>query len=95
VTSNRLAVNRDLHFIAKEAQEYYKRPRSLGGGGGSYKEFSIPYTMRENSDGTYSAAVYDQEVIITGTGVQKGRHGDWILHEILVTPDTVFIRRLN
>jgi hypothetical protein len=93
VDVNRGAVIRDLHTLATAAQEYYKRPPSLGGG--SYKGYKIPRSLSANSNGYYSAAVYDQEVIITGRGIQKGHGGNFILHEILITPDTIFTRRLN
>lgn len=56
--------------IASIAIGYYKRPVSFGGGGKSFAGWVIPPELRATVNGNYTAVVYRDSVIITGTGTE-------------------------
>jgi len=66
--SNRDAVTSDLTTIAAQAQQFYKKPTALGGGGNSFTGFTIPANMSKNPNGTYTATVTATEVTLVGKG---------------------------
>ncbi len=84
VSANRDAVTNDLINFASRAQQYYRRPKALGGGGGSFvgiadmksltKTNATGYT---NGNGTYSvsAAGSATTVQIQGLGTETGNDG--------------------
>lgn len=58
--------------IAANAQQWYKKPIALGGGGNSFTDFDTKFwdvqtNLHQSTNGTYDIAVTDQEVTITGT----------------------------
>jgi hypothetical protein len=58
--------------IAANAQQWYKKPIALGGGGNSFTDFDTKFwdvqtNLHQSTNGTYGIAVTDQEVTITGT----------------------------
>lgn len=56
--------------IAAMAQQYYKKPKSMGGGGNSFAGFSIPSNLATDSAAAVnytSALTGDSVVTITGT----------------------------
>jgi Tfp pilus assembly protein PilE len=66
--SNRDAVTSDLTTIAAQAQQFYKKPTALGGGGNTFTGFLIPANMKKNANGSYTATVTATEVTIVGKG---------------------------
>ncbi|MBA4321096.1 MAG: hypothetical protein C0412_22120 [Flavobacterium sp.] len=66
--SNRDAVTSDLTTIAAQAQQFYKKPTALGGGGNSFTGFTIPANMQKNPNGSYTATVTATEVTLVGKG---------------------------
>jgi hypothetical protein len=71
VNSNRDAVVSDLNNLGALAISHYKKPISMGGGQQTFTGWALPAQMVTNPNGTYSAAVTAQEVVITGTGFEK------------------------
>ena len=66
----------DCTNLAAMAQQFYKKPVSMGGGGNSFSTtngapaaWSIPASLDTTANGTYSANVTDQKVTLTGTPV--------------------------
>ena len=53
--------------IGANAQQFYKRPIPLGGGGLSFATYVLPRKLGWTSGGTYSATAEDDNVTITGT----------------------------
>jgi len=45
-------INHCLTILSK-AEEYYKKPVDLGGGGGSYKDFTVPVDLTKNELGRF------------------------------------------
>ncbi len=85
-SANRDAVSNDLMNLATRAQQYYRRPAALGGGGSSFTNLvtgagikliaKTTGTSITNANGTYaitsSAAT---QITLTGTGTEQGING--------------------
>ncbi len=66
----------DCTNLAAMAQQFYKKPVSMGGGGNSFSTaggapaaWTIPASLDTTANGVYTKAVNDQSVIITGTPI--------------------------
>ncbi len=77
VDANRNAVIQDLNVLAAKAQEYYKKPASLGGGANSFVGFTMPTGLSNNANGTYTISVAGTANGITfqGVGTETGNDG--------------------
>jgi hypothetical protein len=77
IDQNRNAIIKDLTTLASKAQEYYKKPTSLGGGGNSFVGFTIPTGLSSNANGTYaiSGSATATQIVFTGTGTETGNDG--------------------
>jgi Tfp pilus assembly protein PilE len=88
VSANRDAVVNDLVNLAARAQQFYRRPTSLGGGqnsfaglsgtGGISKLVNVPTSATSwvNANGTYQIqSAIDSFVIVTGLGNEIGNDG--------------------
>jgi hypothetical protein len=53
VGANRDAIIADMTNMAANAYQYRIRPTTMGGGGGSYANYSIPPSLASNENGTY------------------------------------------
>lgn len=73
--ANRDAVIADMTNLASLAQQYYRKPQALGGGGNSFTGWSIPGQLDTTGNGTYQATVAAGSVTIVGTGNEKGNNG--------------------
>ena len=80
VSSNRDAVVSDLNNLGAMAQQYYKKPISMGGGGNTFDgsggtggvAWVIPPQLDTTANGTYTVSVAAQQVVITGVGTETG-----------------------
>jgi hypothetical protein len=95
-SSNRDAVANDLAALASRAQVYQKKPRCLGGGGGSFKGFTLPNASK-NGDGTFSVPVAENNTVtIEGIGNEIGF--DRVTNvkvTVTVSADTISVAELN
>ena len=65
------AIINDLNNIAANAYQFRIRPTSMGGGGGSYSNYSIPNKMKTNANGSYTATASGSNGLsLTGTNPQ-------------------------
>jgi Tfp pilus assembly protein PilE len=82
VSANRDAVSNDLVNLAARAQQFYRRPAALGGGGNSFVGLSADQAGLQkltnmpggkNANGTYSilSAGTANQVIIQGVGTEN------------------------
>jgi hypothetical protein len=69
VGANQDAIVNDLMNIVAHAQQYYVRPESMGGGGGSFDGYVRPERLRETGNGTYEVTATGQEITVVGTSV--------------------------
>ena len=95
-SSNRDAVANDLAALASRAQVYQKKPRCLGGGGGSFVGFTLPNASK-NTDGTFSVPLAtNSSVTIEGIGNEIGF--DRVTNvkvTVTVAADTISVAELN
>ncbi len=81
VSANRDAVSNDLVNLAARAQQFYRRPAALGGGGNSFVGLTADATglakltnmaLGKNANGTYtvSSAGTANQVILRGIGTE-------------------------
>ncbi len=98
VQDNRDRIILDLNNFGADAQIYYKRTPSLGGGGGSYSGWDISPSLKTsgNQNGIYKTKVKAQKVTITGTGKEIGENGDSnIKIRMVVVPNKLELKTLN
>lgn len=89
-SANRDAVISDLNNIGIFAQEYYKKPKTMGGGGNSFIGWRIPPTLVKTGNGSYKARVGVTVVRIIGTGNVKGKDGkNKVKATAIVTPTSI------
>jgi hypothetical protein len=75
VNANRDALSNDLVNLASRAQQYYRRPTSLGGGGNAYDNLKLITQLTNkpsNANGSYTltAGTKSGPVVIDGIGTE-------------------------
>ncbi len=91
-SANRDAVISDLNNIGSFAQQYYRKPTALGGGGNSFTGFTIPPSLTQTGNGTYTATVGATVVTIVGTGNETGNDGSTkVKCTAVVTQDNITV----
>ena len=77
--ANRDGVISDLNNLGAMAQQFYKKPTSMGGGGNAFtgngNTWSIPAGLDSTANGTYSATVNATNVVVIGIGTEPGDGG--------------------
>lgn len=96
---NRDQVANDLVHASSKAQSYKRRPRLLGGGGGSFSGFTIQmvFSTPTNMNGTYTlASVAPEQVIMEGVGNTTGYDGAQpVKVSIVVFQDSMDVNEVN
>ena len=96
VSSNRDGVIADLNNLGAMAQQFYKKPTSMGGGGNTFTGFTLPAEIDTTPNGSYAATVTATTVTITGTGNEKGDNGSsGVQHRAVVSATAITITKLN
>jgi len=93
-SANRDAVIADLNNIGAYAQQYYRKPPSLGGGGNSFEGWTIPPSLATTGNGTYSISGEPQANVVTivGTGNEIGNDGETkVKATAVVTPTNITV----
>ncbi len=95
--SNRDAVGTDLESHASKAQVFYRRPKSMGGGGSSFVGFTLTEQSAKNHNGEYDVSgATSSSVTIQGTGHEIGYDRSTpVMVAITVTPDSILVTELN
>ena len=75
ISANRDAVISDINNLGTMAQQYYKKPTSMAGGGNTFTGWTIPASLDTTANGTYTATVNAQSVTIVGLGTETGDDG--------------------
>jgi Tfp pilus assembly protein PilE len=90
ISANRDAVVADLNNLAAMAQQYYKKPTSMGGGGNSFVGWTIPSGLSSNANGTYTleGTGSPSSVGILGVGTEKVGT-DTVTADIIIYSDSV------
>ncbi len=75
--ANNSAVISDLTTIGSMAQQYYRKPTAMGGGGNSFAGWEIPKSLEKtaNMGAKTTAVVTATKVTLTGHGTEKNDAG--------------------
>lgn len=79
----------DLMQLASLAQQYYKKPTTLGGGGNRFNGWVIPDALKESSNGNYTAKVETDQVTLVGISKTTKKEGKPLTITIVVTRDRI------
>lgn len=66
--ANRDQVINDLVNLSAKAQQFYRRPTAMGGGGNSFVNFQLSMADTGNANGSYSVT----GTLVTGTAYVRG-----------------------
>jgi len=97
VSANRDGVISDLNNLGTMAQQFYKKPSSMLGGGNTFTGWTIPAQLDTTGNGTYTITTPGaQSVIITGTGTETGDNGSAKVQATAkVTPTAITLEKNN
>ncbi len=95
IEAKRNNVINDLIHLASDAQKYYKTPKSMGGGSQSFTGWEIPAKLKTNADGSFTATVTVDNVILIGVGNQVVTGNDSIKVKMTVTADSIKTNVIN
>ena len=87
IDSKRDILMNECANIASIAIGYYKRPIEFGGGGKSFLGWAVPAELKSTVNGNYTAVVFKDSVIITGTGTEVVTGTDSIQVRTTVSSD--------
>jgi hypothetical protein len=91
---NRDAVWTNLNTLAARAQQYYRKPRALGGGDRSFVGFTISAKEANNDNGYFTivGSPTATQVVIKGQGAELGEDPTRLVElNMVVQPDTMYI----
>ena len=71
VSSNRDGVVTDLNNLGTMAQQHYRKPTSMGGGGYTFTGWTVPNELDTTPNGSYAATVTAQTITLVGKGNEK------------------------
>jgi hypothetical protein len=95
VSSNRDGVVSDLNNLGAMAQQFYKKPTSMGGGGNTFTGWALPAEIDTTANGNYVATVNAQSVTIQGYGTENASNGSKINHTATVGPAAITVVKTN
>ncbi|MEN8193133.1 MAG: hypothetical protein ABFS12_09980 [Bacteroidota bacterium] len=95
--ANNDAVISDLTNIGSMAQQYYRKPTAMGGGGNSFVAFEISPRLVDNANGNYviSLAGTGDAIEFEGTGTEVNGSGADLLVRLRCTQDSIFVTYTN
>ena len=94
--ANRDATISDLTNLASLAQQYYRKPTALGGGGNTFTGWTVPASLDTTGNGTYAITVAAQTVTLVGTGNENGNNGTSAVQATMVVgPDRITSTTIN
>ncbi len=75
--ANKDAVVADLTNIAAMAQQFYRKPAALGGGGNTFTGFAVPTSLSPtaNMTGIVTLTPGAQSITLAASGTEKGADG--------------------
>lgn len=95
VSSNRDGVVSDLNNLGAMAQQFYKKPTSMGGGGNTFTGWTLPQELDTTANGNYGVTVAAQSVTIQGYGTENAPNGNKINHTATVSPTAISVAKTN
>lgn len=102
LSATRDAMTADLVNLASKAQQYYRKPASLGGGGNSFTGIGTDVTVlvgaavATNDNATYSVSSNSGTgIVFVGTGATEGAGGVLPVHMVTVAPSTYTVSQVE
>lgn len=102
LSASRDAITADLVNLASKAQQYYRKPASLGGGGNSFTGITAVTTIvgaavATNDNATYSISgtTTATAIVFVGTGNTEISAGVYPIHQVTVAPSTYTVSQLQ
>lgn len=91
VQANSDALVADCTNLAAMAQQYYRKPTALGGGGNKFAGWTVPASLQRtaNMGADVTAVVEDELVTLTATGTESGPSGTPITVTMKVAPSKI------
>jgi hypothetical protein len=91
ISANKDAVINDLVQLAAKAQQHYRKPTSLGGGGNSYTGIDsagslVSSAFHHNDNGIYVVTGGTTAITIVGYGRSQDQNGDYPAITMTVLP---------
>lgn len=95
--ANNNAVISDLQTIGSMAQQFYRKPTAMGGGGNTFTGWDVPASLDStaNMGAEIVAVVAAQVVTLTGTGTDDNDGGDALSVVVSVTPTAITVTSTN
>lgn len=94
VSANRDGVVADLNNLAAMAQQYYKKPTSMGGGNSSFTGWTLPTQLDTTANGVYTLTTGDQSISIEGVGTEDDG-ANKVEHKAVVGPGSVVVTKVH
>ena len=93
-SANSDAVVSDCTNLASMAQQYYRKPEALGGGGNSFADWTIPAGLDETPNGSYTVdgaqvATGTDQIVIVGEGNTEDGDGNVCTVTMTVDPNEI------
>ncbi len=66
LSANKNAILNTIQVLAEDAYQFRQRPVPMGGGGGDYSNYRIPFKMIRTADGIFITEPYPNGIMITG-----------------------------
>ena len=84
MNANRDAVISDLTTLAAMAQQHFRKPTAMGGGGNAFTGWVVPASLSQtaNMSAAVTPTVTATSITLVGTGTETGTNGS---SEVLVT----------
>jgi len=102
IDSKRNLITNECINLASMAQQHYRRPAALGGGGGAFDnsmngiKWSIPSALVQTAAGDYSLTeIAPQQITIVGTGNEVVNGVDQVKVSIVIKPDSYQVTDLS
>jgi hypothetical protein len=88
VDAKRNNVINELVNLSAMAHGFYLRPVTMGGGGHTFTGWKVPGELKVTANGSYMATVFQDSVVVTGTGNEVVTGTDSVKVKISVYSNT-------
>lgn len=95
IDQKRNSVTNECINLASMAMSYFRKPKSYGGGENSFYGWDVPPELRQTATGSFRASVYDDSVVIIGTGNEVTTGNDSVKVQTSVYPNSYLTRIIN
>lgn len=84
IESKRANITNELVNLASLAQQYYMKPKALGGGARSFTGWNIPDELVTTANGHFTATVFADSIVILGIGNEVVTNNDSLKVQLTV-----------